>query len=70
VSASHWSTRSGNVQATADAVLLSIKTVFPKPGGKVWYEGEREVHRQIFDGVESVNYAFMGQTRMRRITAG
>jgi hypothetical protein len=29
--------------------LLSIKTVFPKPGGKVWYDDQREVHRQIFD---------------------
>jgi putative restriction endonuclease len=27
--------------------LLSIKTVFPKPGGKVWYDDQREVHRQI-----------------------
>ena len=25
--------------------LLSIKTVFPKPGGKVWYDDQREVHR-------------------------
>jgi len=41
--------------------LLSIKTVFPKPGGKVWYDDQREVHRQIFDGVEAVEYAFMGQ---------
>jgi putative restriction endonuclease len=41
--------------------LLSIKTVFPKPGGKVWYDDQREVHRQIFQGDESVDYAFMGQ---------
>jgi hypothetical protein len=27
--------------------LLSIKTVFPKPVGKVWYDDQREVHRQI-----------------------
>jgi hypothetical protein len=27
--------------------LLSIRTVFPKPGGKVWYDDQREVHRQI-----------------------
>ena len=33
--------------------LLSIKTVFPKPGGKVWYDDQREVHRQIFEGDES-----------------
>ena len=24
--------------------LLSIRTVFPKPGGKVWYDDQREVH--------------------------
>jgi putative restriction endonuclease len=41
--------------------LLSIKTVFPKPGGKVWYDDQREVHRQIFEGDETVDYAFMGQ---------
>jgi putative restriction endonuclease len=32
--------------------LLSIKTVFPKPGGKVWYDDQREVHRQTFAGDE------------------
>jgi putative restriction endonuclease len=41
--------------------LLSIKTVFPKPGGKVWYDDQREVHRQIFQGDDSIDYAFMGQ---------
>ena len=41
--------------------LLSIKTVFPKPGGKVWYDDQREVHRQIFQGDEAVDYAFMGK---------
>jgi putative restriction endonuclease len=41
--------------------LLSIKTVFPKPGGKVWYDDQREVHRQIFDGDDTVDYAFMGK---------
>ena len=40
--------------------LLSIKTVFPKPGAKVWYDDQRQVHRQIYDGEETVDYAFMG----------
>jgi len=40
--------------------LLSIKTVFPKPGGRVWYDDQRTVHRQIFDSSEVVDYAFMG----------
>lgn len=41
--------------------LLSIKTVFPKPGCRVWYDDQREVHRQIFEGDETIDYAFMGQ---------
>lgn len=40
--------------------LPSIKTVFPKPGGRVWYDDQRQVHRQIFEGDETVDYAFMG----------
>jgi putative restriction endonuclease len=43
------------------AYLLSIKTVFPKPGGRVWYDDQREVHRQVFEGEETIDYAFMGQ---------
>jgi putative restriction endonuclease len=39
--------------------LLSIKTVFPRPG-RVWYDDQREVHQQIFNGDESIDYAFMG----------
>ena len=41
--------------------LLSIKTVFPKAGGKVWYDDQREVHRQMFEGDETIDYTFMGQ---------
>ena len=41
--------------------LLSIKTVFPRPGARVWYDDQREVHRQIFEGDETIDYAFMGQ---------
>ena len=41
--------------------LLSIRTVFPRPGTRVWYDDQREVHRQIFEGDEAVEYAFMGQ---------
>lgn len=40
---------------------LSIKTVFPRPGARVWYDDQRDVHRQIFEGDEMVEYAFMGQ---------
>ena len=41
--------------------LLSITTVFPRAGSKIWYDDQREVHRQIFAGDETVDYAFMGQ---------
>jgi putative restriction endonuclease len=40
--------------------LLSIRTVYPRPGRKVWYDDQREVHRQIYGGDEAVDYAFMG----------
>lgn len=40
--------------------LLSIRTVFPKRGARVWYDDQREVHKQVMDGVESISYAFMG----------
>ena len=41
--------------------LLSIKTVFPRPSARVWYDDQRDVHRQIFEGDETVDYAFMRQ---------
>ena len=41
--------------------LLSIKTVYPRPGARVWYDDQRDVHRQIFEGDETVDYAFMRQ---------
>jgi putative restriction endonuclease len=42
------------------AGLLSIRTVFPRQGGRVWYDDRREAHRQIYAGDEIVEYAFMG----------
>jgi putative restriction endonuclease len=41
--------------------LLSIKTVYPRPGRRVWYDDQRDVHRQIYEGEEAVDYAFMGE---------
>jgi putative restriction endonuclease len=40
--------------------LLSIRTVFPKPGAKIWYDDQRQVHRQIYQSEDLVDYAFMG----------
>ena len=41
--------------------LLSIRTVYPRPGGRVWYDDQRLVHRQIYEGDETIDYAFMGR---------
>ena len=39
--------------------LLSIRTVFPRPGAKVWYDDQRHVHRQLYESTDFVDYAFM-----------
>ena len=41
--------------------LLSIGTVFPAPGKKVWYDDQREIHRRIIESEDTLDYAFMGQ---------
>ena len=41
--------------------LLSIKTVFPAPGRKVWYDDQREIHRRVIESEDTLDYAFMGQ---------
>jgi putative restriction endonuclease len=41
--------------------LLSIRTVFPRSGARVWYDDQRQVHRQIYEGDKAVDYAFMGE---------
>jgi len=40
--------------------LLSIRTVFPRTGARVWYDDQRRVHEQIHRGEELIDYAFMG----------
>jgi putative restriction endonuclease len=40
--------------------LLSIRTVFPRTGARVWYDDQKSVRQQIYDGDEAVDYAFMG----------
>jgi putative restriction endonuclease len=40
--------------------LLSIRTVYPVPGKRVWYDDQRQVHEQIERGDEMIDYAFMG----------
>jgi len=40
--------------------LLSIRTVFPKSGNKVWYDDQRKVNQALYQSEEFVDYAFMG----------
>lgn len=40
--------------------LLSIRTVFPRTGARVWYDDQRVVHDQVSRGQELIDYAFMG----------
>lgn len=51
----------GIFKPTQMQYLLSIRTVYPRPGARVWYDDQRDVHRQIYEGDETVDYAFMGQ---------
>lgn len=41
--------------------LLSIRTVFPKSGARIWYDDQRQVHSQIYQSEDLVEYAFMGK---------
>lgn len=40
--------------------LLSIRTVFPRAGNRIWYDDQRQVHQQIYEGEDTIDYAFMG----------
>lgn len=40
--------------------LLSIRTVYPRSGARVWYDDQRQVHQQIYESDQTVEYAFMG----------
>lgn len=41
--------------------LLSVRTVYPRAGTRIWYDDQRRVHTQIHSGNELIDYAFMGQ---------
>lgn len=40
--------------------LLSIRTVYPKVGNRVWYDDQRNVHQSLYHSNDFVDYAFMG----------
>ena len=42
------------------AYLLSVRTVFPRTGARIWYDDQRIVHQQVSSGQELIDYAFMG----------
>jgi putative restriction endonuclease len=56
-----YNPRRGIFKPRQMSYLLSIKTVFPKRGNRVWYDDQREAHRQIYQGDEVVDYSFMGE---------
>lgn len=41
--------------------LLSIRTVYPKPGNRIWYDDQRKVNQALFHSEELIDYAFMGE---------
>lgn len=51
----------GIFKPQAMTFLLSIRTVVPRSGARVWYDDQREAHQQIYGGDEVVDYAFMGK---------
>jgi putative restriction endonuclease len=50
----------GIFKPTSMRYLLSVRTVYPVSGRKVWYDDQRQVHAQIERGDELIDYAFMG----------
>jgi hypothetical protein len=42
--------------AFAAARRLSVRTVFPRSGAKVWYDDQRQVHQQIYQGDDLIDY--------------
>ena len=51
----------GIFKPRAMAHLLSVRTVYPRVGNRVWYDDQRRVHAQIHSGDELIDYAFMGR---------
>jgi putative restriction endonuclease len=55
-----WNPQRGIFKPRQMQYLLSIKTVFPRPGNRIWYDDQTKVHAQIFESFETVDYSFMG----------
>jgi putative restriction endonuclease len=55
-----WNPQRGIFKPREMPFLLSVRTVVPRKGGRIWYDDQRRVHQQIFAGNEELDYAFMG----------
>ena len=55
-----WNPQRGIFKPRGMPFLLSIRTVVPRKGGRIWYDDQRHVHQQIFAGEEERDYAFIG----------
>ena len=49
-----------HLQAAADAASALHQDGLSTLGRRVWYDDQRQVHRQIYEGDDAVDYAFMG----------
>lgn len=47
----------GIFKPTSMKYLLSVRTVYPRTGARVWYDDQRTVHAQIERGDELIDYA-------------
>ena len=56
----YWNPQRGIFKPSKLPYLLSIRTVFPRKGARVWYDDQRQAHEQIYGGAEVLDYAFMG----------
>src|ERR1700680_4240855 len=52
---------SANTPSIWNMALPAVVGVSRPCCGKVWYDDQRKVNRQIFDGDDTIDYAFMGQ---------
>ncbi len=50
----------GIFKPTQMKYALSIKTVVPRKGARIWYDDQKTAHNQIYKGDETVAYSFMG----------
>jgi putative restriction endonuclease len=50
----------GIFKPAAMQYLLSVRTVYPVTGRRVWYDDQQQVHAQLERGEELIDYAFMG----------